>query len=283
MSEQPAEQPEEWVSAASAVALLGMAHFLGTRTICKRAHVGLIKARAERFISDDQSQDNVDIPTEFWWAQGGAALHQNWTTGDFDTWIDHRIHLQAFGVTFRRSDIEGAKPTTVVEQTASIPSQTEPLKFSDVVTLKPTLWGMSIDLLKVWNWLQFPTMASILNRLWRDAVLSIVIATGITAGIGALVAWYFHPQTPPPATTPAPAILAAPPAVTQQPPQSPSAPALPNPSQTPVVWDQGSQFLIVTGGGPNAQINSVLLQGKITRSVSIKEAYAVSGLTGHRQ
>jgi hypothetical protein len=187
----------------------------------------------------------------------------------------------------------------------SISTETEPLKFSDVVSLKPALWGMSIDLPKAWKWLreglhslgrkqqampQFFKTASILNRLWRDPVWSKVIATGITAGIGALVVWYFHTQNPPPpATTPTPAIPAAPPAVTQQLPQSSSIPdhqsrpPLPNPSQNPVVWDRGSQFLVVTGGGPNAQINSVLLQGTSTTSVSIKEAYAVSGLTGHKQ
>jgi hypothetical protein len=43
------------------------------------------------------------------------------------------------------------------------------------------------------------------------------------------------------------------------------------------------QFLVVSGGGPNAQISSVLLQGTSTRTVSIKDAYAVSGLTGHKQ
>ena len=42
-----------------------------------------------------------------------------WTTGDFDTWIDHHIHLQAFGVTFRRSDIERSKPTPVAENVPS--------------------------------------------------------------------------------------------------------------------------------------------------------------------
>src|SRR5205823_1187469 len=75
---------------------------------------------------------------------------------------------------------------------------------SDVLSLKPALWGMSIDLLKAWKWLreglhsfghkqqatpQFPKTASIFDRLWRDPVWSKVIATGITAGIGALV-WY---------------------------------------------------------------------------------------------
>jgi len=116
---QPAKKDEGWISAAGAVALLGMNHWLGTRTICKRAHVGLIKARAERFIRDGRSADNVDIPVEFWWAEGGAALKQNWTTGDFDTWIDDRIRLQAFGVTFWRSDIERLKPPPVVENAGS--------------------------------------------------------------------------------------------------------------------------------------------------------------------
>lgn len=110
---------EEWISAASAVALLRMKHFSSTHTICKRAHVGLIKARAQRFVRDGQPTDNVDVPAEFWWAEGRAALKQNWTTGDFDTWIDHRIRLQAFGVTFRRSDIEQLRPTPVSESASS--------------------------------------------------------------------------------------------------------------------------------------------------------------------
>jgi predicted nucleotide-binding protein len=57
--------------------------------------------------------DDVDIPIEFWWAEGEAPLNQNWTTGDFDTWVGRgidAIHLQAFGVTFRRSDIERLRP-----------------------------------------------------------------------------------------------------------------------------------------------------------------------------
>ena len=75
----------------------------------------MIKARAKRFIHDGRSADNVDIPAEFWWAEGGAALTQDWTTGCFYTWIKQRVRLQAFGVTFRRSDIERAKPAPVLE------------------------------------------------------------------------------------------------------------------------------------------------------------------------
>jgi predicted nucleotide-binding protein len=109
---------EEWISAAGAIALLGMSRLSGARAICKRAHARLIAARAQRFISGGRSADNVDIPAEFWWAEDDAALTQDWRTGDFETWINN-IRLQAFGVTFRRSDIEGLKPTPVVENAAS--------------------------------------------------------------------------------------------------------------------------------------------------------------------
>jgi hypothetical protein len=54
-------------------------------------------------------------------------------------------------------------------------------------------------------------------------------------------------------------------------------------NQIPVAWNLDSQFLVVTGGGPEARINSVLLQGTSTALVTMKEAYAVSGLTGHKQ
>jgi predicted nucleotide-binding protein len=103
---------EEWISAAAALALLGMNYQDATRTICKRAHADLIKARAARFIRSGQPSDNVDVPSEFWWAEGERALTQNWETGDFETWVNSGlIQLQAFGVTFRRSDIEKVIPT----------------------------------------------------------------------------------------------------------------------------------------------------------------------------
>jgi hypothetical protein len=71
----------------------------------------LVKARAARFIRDRQETDNADVPAEMWWAGGEAALTQNWTAGDFETWIDQqRVRLQAYGVTFRRADIESLLP-----------------------------------------------------------------------------------------------------------------------------------------------------------------------------
>lgn len=115
-ADRGASAQEEWISAGSAVALLGIGYQLGRRTICQRAYAGLIRARAERFVRNGQPADNVEIPREFWWAKGEHALTQNWTTGDFDTWIDSRIHLEAFGVTFLRSDIERLKPAKTVHQ-----------------------------------------------------------------------------------------------------------------------------------------------------------------------
>jgi predicted nucleotide-binding protein len=72
----------------------------------------LVGGRAARFIRSGQPSDNVDVPSEFWWAEGEAALAQNWVTGDFETWIDQQLtRLEAFGVTFLRSDIEKMIPS----------------------------------------------------------------------------------------------------------------------------------------------------------------------------
>lgn len=97
---------DEWLTASVALDLTAQGYGQGSRAICKRAHAGLIQARAKRFMKDSQSVDNVEVPSQFWWAEGEEALEQNWTTGDFETWIDRRYHLRAFGVEFRRSDIE---------------------------------------------------------------------------------------------------------------------------------------------------------------------------------
>ena len=80
-------------------------------TICQRAHSGLIRARADRFIVNEKVRKNVEIPKEFWWAEGHEALTQNWPAGDFDTWLDNgSVHLQAYGVLFLRTDIQKLIP-----------------------------------------------------------------------------------------------------------------------------------------------------------------------------
>ena len=90
----------------------------GTQVICRRARAGLIEARTERLLQDGKILNTCEISRNFWWAGGEAALNQNWATGDFDTWIDKKVYLEAFGVTFRRSDIERAKPAAAQHKRA---------------------------------------------------------------------------------------------------------------------------------------------------------------------
>jgi hypothetical protein len=73
--------------------------------ICRRAHAGLVRARAARMIHPGGAEDNYEIPAGFWWAEGHEALHQSWEAGDFDTWIDQKAHLKAFDVSFVLGDI----------------------------------------------------------------------------------------------------------------------------------------------------------------------------------
>jgi hypothetical protein len=117
------ESKEEWISAAQAARLLKPvfnSEYVAQMAICKRAHGGLIRARAERFMVDgvehilkDESGAvrSIDIRKEFWWAEGNTALTQNWPVGDFDTWVGRgEVHLQAFGVSFFLADIEKLIP-----------------------------------------------------------------------------------------------------------------------------------------------------------------------------
>jgi hypothetical protein len=106
------ENKEHWVTPSRALELLQftLGHGTATLAICARANDGMIRARADRYMEDGRVADNVEIPAKFWWARGEAALTQNWRTGDFETWIAHRIHLKAYGVRFLQSDIEKMIP-----------------------------------------------------------------------------------------------------------------------------------------------------------------------------
>jgi predicted nucleotide-binding protein len=117
--------PDQWISAEQAVELPTPARkstYITQKTICARAHNGLIRSRAEQLKADQAIFKTHTVPAEFWWAEGEAALTQNWRTGDFDTWIDQEVHLRAFGVRFFRADIEklippgSANPENVVPQ-----------------------------------------------------------------------------------------------------------------------------------------------------------------------
>jgi hypothetical protein len=109
---------DEWIPARSALSFLSrrMNVLAATKAICKHAHVGLVKARAVRFIRDGVSRNHFDVPCEMWWAEGAAALEQDWDTGHFETWIKGSIQLQAYGVTFQRSEIEKLLPPPILEQ-----------------------------------------------------------------------------------------------------------------------------------------------------------------------
>jgi len=91
---------EHWLQAATALDVFG-----NSVAICERCHAGLIRSQAASFYRVDDVQADVELPREFWWAEGHEALDQNWQTGDFSTWIDHKYHWRAFGVRFALDDL----------------------------------------------------------------------------------------------------------------------------------------------------------------------------------
>lgn len=111
---------DEWISAAEALRTLKIPYgFSARQTICKRAYTSLVRARAEKIVVDDKPQTETNVPTALWWAGGEAALEQNWQSGDFSTWIKHKVHIEAFGVEFQKSDIVKLLPKTVDDQVAT--------------------------------------------------------------------------------------------------------------------------------------------------------------------
>lgn len=125
-AEEAATESQKWISAAEAARLLKpvfKSEYVAQVTICKRAHNGLIRARAERFFMDKKELADFAIPKEFWWAEGDTALNQNWPIGDFDTWVEMgTLHLQAFGVSFFRADIEKIIPAGSAQPVSPFPA-----------------------------------------------------------------------------------------------------------------------------------------------------------------
>lgn len=102
---------QEWIPAGEALRLLKDTYGIqAPSTICKRAHAGLLRARAVKIFMDNKPQVKQEIPKEFWWAKGGASLKQNWKAGDFGTWINQTLHIEAFGVEFDKTGIEALLP-----------------------------------------------------------------------------------------------------------------------------------------------------------------------------
>lgn len=87
-----------------------MGEFPARQAICARAFDGLIRARADRFVKHRETLDDVELPSEFWWAKGNAALKQNWVSGDFSTWINQLWDWKAYGVRFHADDIRKMLP-----------------------------------------------------------------------------------------------------------------------------------------------------------------------------
>lgn len=92
-----------WVPASKALTVLAKefgGEYPAILAICRRAHSGLVRSQAKLLIVGKQRHENATVPDGFWWAEGHEALDQDWTTGDFATWIEQKTHLQAFGVEF---------------------------------------------------------------------------------------------------------------------------------------------------------------------------------------
>lgn len=91
---------EHWIEAAQALDIAG-----DRISLCTRLHAGLIASRARTLSIGGQESDGVKVPKAFWWANGHEALEQDWASGDFSTWIEHKQQLIAFGVKFSLSDV----------------------------------------------------------------------------------------------------------------------------------------------------------------------------------
>jgi TIR domain len=105
---------EEWITAADALRLLKpvFGEYTAQLTICKRAYAGLIRARAEHYMINNQEAGAREVPKGFWWDEGHSELEQNWTSGDFTTYTNRgNTRHRAFGVSFSRADIEKLIPT----------------------------------------------------------------------------------------------------------------------------------------------------------------------------
>lgn len=105
----PDFRDEDWISAAETMRRARAAIPKGPihEILTKRAHVGLLRAHAALMVVNDVDRStNVLVGPRFWWAEGQAALEQNWALGDFETWFDHKARYQVFGVRFYREDVD---------------------------------------------------------------------------------------------------------------------------------------------------------------------------------
>ena len=97
---------KHWITAAKALAIVAE-HSSPTSArigLCSRAHANLVETKAKLVTVGGHRHEDSPVPADFWWADGGAALVQDWSVGDFSTWINQKVECKAFGVLF---DLEG--------------------------------------------------------------------------------------------------------------------------------------------------------------------------------
>lgn len=120
-----------WIPARKAVELLEPEGGHAVRyALCKRAHAGLLNARAKLLIIDQSRAENTFVPSYFWWAEGESALDQDWVAGDFTTWIESRVQMRAFGVEF---DFEGLREL--------LPPERGPLALRELSVCSDPAWA----------------------------------------------------------------------------------------------------------------------------------------------
>src|SRR5690349_5004765 len=95
-SGSPAEANMEWVSSKQLMIALGAtpSDWLpqseelskAADAVCRRAHDGLLRARAKAFFKNGEALGECDLPKEFWWREGDSyGFWARWGIGDFLT------------------------------------------------------------------------------------------------------------------------------------------------------------------------------------------------------
>lgn len=104
--------PSEWIKADLALAYVSAEplDWSAQRRICARAFAGMIKAKADRMVIDEQEFRDQLIDREFW-ADGREALQEDWTAGDFSSCPDGLSEVKAFGVSFDFAAISDLVPS----------------------------------------------------------------------------------------------------------------------------------------------------------------------------
>lgn len=140
-----AAMPPHWISAKTALAIFAdvSGDALARMALCRGAHLGLIKTRARTLSIDGKVSHDVDLPEKFWWAEGHEALEQAWKLGDFETWIDHKVRLQAQGVEFDFNDL---RDSLEPEKAAIIARQLSVAGNADWMTAKAARSFMCSDM-----------------------------------------------------------------------------------------------------------------------------------------